>query len=184
MKGFLRFVLALLASFAILAGITFSIYAHTRVQPDGEGITLAVLAVLGWFPLALGFFLLRWRSRLGVARDPRPPLATGLVRFGIALSLFAVFATVSCLQAVGRLVMALVLFLVFTRIHVGWASERFRTPFGTMTWAQIFDNTVLGAAYLSFRVIIEVLAAALTGGKSIGVTGGGKFGGGGAHGRW
>ncbi|HTP62679.1 MAG TPA: hypothetical protein VMJ14_11415 [Burkholderiales bacterium] len=138
------------------------------------GLQLGALLGGGWLMLAKAEHL----------RDPSPERqlgATWLPQLGVALAMIAFAGLAGCLDLVGRSVLVLLLCIVLLRAHGAWSTQKLRTPFGRLTFAELFDKGVFGALYI---VIALVLAALTAGLAAPALASGGAFGGGGASGDW
>lgn len=177
-------LLRVLGAAAVFAGFGMAVFSYQSRVKSGVPITLFLLVLGTALPFLVGCLLLLFAEDVrevpgrGAERDGR--------KSGIGVGLATAFALVvaACMPAVGRLVVAALFLLVFTRVHREWSSTRI---VGSMTWADFFDDFIMGAVRILLYVVFELLWLAITGGQG-GllplVGGGGSSGGGGASGKW
>lgn len=187
MRTFFRFLLNTFGAIAILIGLVASLVmmfnplTESDGSPMGFGFTLFAFLCGIFLPFGGGYLLIGNAERLQTpAGDPDSP-GSRTYKLGLAMMFYFIFALTVCLSITGRLVVAALLLLVFTRIHRPWSARKFQTPVGRISWGDVFDFG-LGAM---FWLLLNLVVALLTGGR--GPTfggGGGSFGGGGSSGRW
>jgi len=181
-KLFWRILLRTLGSLSILAALALTYNFTTDAGKSDAGFSIFYLCTVVFLPAAFGYLLFQFAAdeedtSISVLRS-----RVHLRRLGLGMALLFVVAIAFFLPMAGRVIMVILLLLVFTRMHRGWSSREVKTPFGRLSWADVFDFVVRGLLV----TLVEVVIALITGGRSLGFTGGGggKSGGGGASGSW
>jgi hypothetical protein len=182
-KLFWRIVLKALGTLSIIIGLVMTYGAYHDFQDKSDGFKIFFLCTIVLLPVAFGYLMLSFAADKEDTAAEVQSARVQVHKLGIGLILIFLLNIAVYMPVTGRVVVAVLLMLIFARVHSGWSSRQFLTPLGRISYAAVFDFVVRGTLCVTGEVLFALLTGGISGGSFSGGKGG-STGGGGASGSW